>query len=757
METDNISRLRINIHGAVQGVGFRPFIYRLATDLSLVGYVNNSSNGVSIELEGSLDLLNQFKLRLQQESPPRASIHSMEVLFLPVCGWYKDFKIIESQDGKKTTLVVPDIATCSDCKTEIFDPNNRRYLYPFTNCTNCGPRYSIIERLPYDRQNTSMSGFKMCEKCQQEYDDPENRRFHAQPNACPDCGPQCVLSDTSGGFVSAGEEVFKDAVLSLVEGSILALKGLGGYHFMVDARNTKSIQRLREKKLRDLKPFALMYDNVEAIKQDCYVSDEEERLLKSPEAPIVLLRKKENSLISEAVAPGNPFLGVMLPYTPLHMIIMHYADFPIVATSANIKDEPMCYKDTDAIDDLSWIADLMLMHDRPIVRRVDDSIVRIVMGREMVLRRARGYAPLPINVTFEAKGMIAYGAHLKNTVSVAMKNNILLSQYIGDLNTERAFNSFINTSSDLLDMYEINPQKTICDMHPDYSSSNYARETPRNLLEVQHHYAHVLSCMAENQIDAPVLGVAFDGTGFGIDGTIWGGEFLAINEKSFDRIAYFKPFALPGGNLAVQQAWRSALGLSYSLLGRRGLNKGLFFLKGVSEKDVANIKKMMDKKINSPFTSSCGRIFDAFSALAGICMENEYEGQAAMALEFAIGSFESDDSYNFALKKVAGALEIDLSKALHELFKDNESRVSVQEKAIKFHNMLSEIVVVVALRSGLAKVALSGGCFQNEYLLKRVVNDLKLNGIDVYWHQRVPTNDGGISLGQIFAAQRQSG
>jgi hydrogenase maturation protein HypF len=526
-----IRRLHLKIQGVVQGVGFRPFVYRTATRLGLSGWVNNSARGVEIDLEGQADRLNEFLDSLQTDKPPHSVIENRQVSYHEPQAQV-GFRIIESDDkGDKSVLILPDIATCPDCLKEIFDPDNRRYMYPFTNCTNCGPRYSIIESLPYDRGKTTMNGFLMCEDCRAEYENPLDRRFHAQPNACPQCGPHLELWDKRGNLIASHNEALMRACEAVSGGEILALKGLGGFHLIVDARNSQAVKRLRHKKGRKEKPFALMYPNLEYIEEDCKVSDLERDLLLSAEAPIVLLRSKSfgdgNAPRKyKYIAPDNPYLGVMLPYTPLHHLLMANLEFPIVATSGNLSEEPICIDEHEALDRLGQVADLFLVHNRPIARHLDDSIVRIMSGRELVLRRARGYAPLPIGVENMPGSCLAVGGHQKNSVAIAFDKHVFISQHIGDLDTRKAFETFAQTTQSLSRLYNFDPQKIACDKHPDYLSGKYSRDLGLPRVEVQHHYAHVLSCMAENRLTATVLGVAWDGTGYGTDGTVWGGEFL---------------------------------------------------------------------------------------------------------------------------------------------------------------------------------------------------------------------------------------
>jgi hydrogenase maturation protein HypF len=813
------ARLKIAVRGAVQGVGFRPFVFRLAEELKLAGWVNNSPQGVFIEVEGPRAALEKFLPRLEAEKPPRSFIQSLESSWLDSAG-YKKFEIRESETGGgKTTLVMPDIATCPDCLREIFDPQNRRHRYPFTNCTNCGPRFSIIESLPYDRANTSMRQFAMCPACQAEYDDPRNRRFHAQPNACPVCGPRLELWQGRTGVAPVSNlkigdrrdacPTNDDALIAAAEairrGQIVAVKGVGGFHLMVDARNEAAVKRLRERKHREEKPFALMFPTLESVKSVCEVSPLEERLLRSPEAPIVLLRRRGQSQISnlkfqiaEGVAPGNPNLGVMLPSNPLHHLLMAELGFPVIATSGNLSDEPICTDEREALDRLGGIADVFLVHNRPIVRHMDDSIVRVMLGRELVLRRARGYAPLPISVrnaecgvrnekgagtdtdsalrTPHSEIVLAVGAHLKNAVALAVGNQVFVSQHIGDLETEPANNAFRRVIADFEKLYDAEPEIIAADLHPDYLSTKFAlerrspaRRDPENsrnqragsetgapqIVQVQHHIAHVLSCMAENEIEPPLLGVSWDGTGYGLDGTIWGGEFFLVTDENVERVAHLRPFRLPGGDAAVKEPRRVALGLLHEMSGdavfaRQDLPPVAAFTKT----ELAALKTMLAKNLNSPVTSSMGRLFDAVVSLINLRQQMRFEGQAAMELEFALDGIETDESYNLSLVTRHPSLVLDWSPMVEAILSDVQNGVAIGRISAKFHNTLAEVVVTVAKKTGERRVVLSGGCFQNRYLTERTVRRLEAEGFQPYWHQRVPPNDGGIALGQVVAALR---
>jgi hydrogenase maturation protein HypF len=757
-EKEKPERLRVMVRGGVQGVGFRPFVYRLALALNLKGWVNNSSQGVFIEVEGAKEKLNSFLTRLADEKPPRSFIQSLESSFLDTVG-FSDFQIRKSDDGgAKTAIVLPDIATCSDCLSEIFGPANRRYLYPFTNCTNCGPRFSIIESLPYDRPHTTMKIFEMCEKCRFEYENPLDRRFHAQPNACPLCGPHLQLWNEAGEIFAFHHLALTAAAETIQSGLIVAVKGLGGFHLMADARNDSAVKTLRRRKHREAKPFALMFPSLESIEKVCEVSEIERRLLTSPETPIVLLKRKKNQTgISEFVAPGNPFLGAMLPYTPLHHLLVRQLNFPIVATSGNLSDEPICIDEREAIARLKGIADLFLIHDRPIERHVDDSIVREVAGRASIMRRARGYAPLPVLLHEETAPTLAVGAHLKNSIAASVGRQIFVSQHIGDLETQPAFRAFENVIESFQKLYEINPEMIACDAHPDYLSTHFARDSNLPLLTVQHHYAHVLSCMAENDLEAPVLGVAWDGTGYGTDGTIWGGEFLRVTENDFERSAHFRNFKLPGGDKAAKEPRRAALGVLYEIFGEKVFEMNEFeTLQSFSNSELSVMQKMLAGNLNAPATSSAGRLFDAVASIIGLRQTICFEGQAAMELEFLIDNFETNKNYNFEIKNFeTGASIVDWETTIKEIIADRKANTPFKEIAAKLHNTLVEMIVTVALVKGEKSIALSGGCFQNKYLLERAVRRLGEENFNVYWHQRVPTGDGGIALGQTLAAARK--
>ena len=750
------ARAKVTVHGAVQGVGFRPFVYRLASQLHLNGWVLNSSQGVFIEVEGQLNLLQIFLARLEKEKPPLAIIQSLEYSFVDAAG-YDGFEIRYSdQTGPKTALILPDIAICSDCLREMFDPTNRRYRYPFTNCTNCGPRFSIIEELPYDRPNTSMRRFKQCAECEAEYHDPLDRRFHAQPNACPTCGPHLELWSEQGNVLAREDAALLKAAELIGQGKILALKGMGGFQLVCAAQAEDVVVQLRERKRRERKPFALMYPTLDQVKQDCLVSSLEERLLGSPESPIVLLtRQPGDSAIAASVAPGNRCFGVMLPYTPLHHLLLRQLGFPIIATSGNLANEPICIEESDALDRLQGIADFFLVHNRPIVRHVDDSIARVVCNREMVLRRARGYAPLPVRMKEPLPSILAVGAHLKNTVALSVGRDVFISQHIGDLETPMALAAFKRTVVDLPRLYDSQPELVACDLHPDYLSSQYAAGAHTTVERVQHHWAHVLACMAENELEPPVLGVSWDGTGYGTDGTIWGGEFLLAVEDSFKRVAHFRQFRLPGGEMAVKEPRRTALAVLYEIWGQNGFEDGgLAPVAEFTKTELGLFRQMLAKRLSAPVTSSVGRLFDAVAALLGIRQQVTFEGQAAMELESVIEP-EVTEVYPFELSNGVPQI-IDWAPMIGEILVDLRRGISPGVISAKFHNSLAEIIVEVGRQVVTPKIVLTGGCFQNRYLLEQAVQRVSQAGFKPYWHQRVPPNDGGVALGQVVAAARKS-
>jgi hydrogenase maturation protein HypF len=759
-----IRRLRhqLAVRGAVQGVGFRPFVYRLAHDLGLDGWVRNAPHGVMIEAEGTPEQLAAFRDRLRRERPPLSLVERVEVINVALRR-ARGFEILASVEGEPTALVLPDIATCGACLREIFDPADRRYLYPFTNCTHCGPRYSIIRALPYDRANTTMETFAMCGRCRAEFDDPRNRRFHAQPNACSDCGPRLALWDVSGAVLERDHAALRAAAEAVRQGSIVGLKGLGGFQLLVDARRDDAVRRLRARKAREAKPFALMVATLDMARHYCHLSSIGKRLLTSPQAPIVLLRRSPcgASEIAPAVAPDNPYLGLMLPYTALHHILMADLAIPVVATSGNVCDEPICTDEHEALQRLHGIADLFLVHDRPIARHVDDSVVCVAAGRDQVLRRARGYAPFPIRLAAPVPPLLATGGQLKTAVAVAVGNNVLLSQHIGDLGTAPGLAAFDQTVTSLRGLYNLSPVAVACDRHPDYLSTRYAQGSGCPVISIQHHVAHVLACMAEHRLGPPVLGVAWDGTGFGLDGTIWGGEFFHVTDGVVHRVAHLRTFRLPGGEKAIAEPRRAALGLLYELLGPDlGHRTGLAPVAACSPAELKLFLQMLEHGTNAPLTSSVGRLFDAVASLLDLRHVAAFEGQAAMALEFAadraaMPGGASLPPYPLPLIPAspdAGRFTVDWAPMVLLMLEDLRHGVAPSAIAASFHEALTELMVSVTQRVGETRVVLSGGCFQNRLLTGRAVTRLRQAGLTPYWHRKVPPNDGGISLGQVVAA-----
>jgi hydrogenase maturation protein HypF len=746
-------RRRLTVQGTVQGVGFRPFVYRLAGELRLSGWVVNSSQGVVIEIEGSPPLLDAFIDRLRTELPPHAAIHSLSTQDFDPLG-SSTFEIRQSKAaGTKTALILPDLATCPECLHEIFDPADRRYRYPFTNCTHCGPRFSIIESLPYDRINTTMRGFVMCEQCRAEYENPLDRRFHAQPNACPNCGPQITLWDQYGHVLAERDEALKAAAGAIRQGFIVAVKGIGGFHLMADARNAEVVALLRIRKGRYEKPLAVMFPSLKQAKHACRISDKEQALLQSSAAPIVLVRHS-GSEIAPSVAPDNPYLGVLLPYTPLHHLLLAEIGFPVIATSGNFSGEPIITDNIQARKKLSRIADMFLVHNRPIAHQVDDSVVCVAAEETLTLRRARGYAPLPVDLPGlpSGKTIIAAGAQQKNTVALLHNGHVFLSQHLGDMDSVAALDAFRKTLADFQKLYEAVPTAVACDLHPDYVTTQYAERLRLPVIRVQHHYAHVLSCMAEHRLSPPLLGIAWDGTGYGPDHTIWGSEFLHINGSGFTRAAHLRAFALPGGDSAAHEPRRSLLGILYTMFGSDLPRDRLQF----KASDLNLLLSALRASLNTPLTSSMGRLFDAVAALAGLGQKTTFEGQAAMALEYASHGVKTDEFYPYEITSVTNDSGVDeriiewkpMIAAI--MMETNPAEISA-----KFHNTLAEIVVAIAQQVGEPTVALTGGCFQNRVLLERCVGKLRAAGFVPCWQQHIPPNDGGIALGQIAAALRE--
>jgi hydrogenase maturation protein HypF len=748
----------------VQGVGFRPFVYTLATALGLGGWVRNNGNGVDIEIEGSAESLATFLTRIAQDCPTHTVLSRLETNWLNPCG-DDQFEIRPSAPApvNKTVWLLPDLATCPACLQEIQDPSNRRYGYPFTNCTHCGPRYSILTAFPYDRSHTTMQNFCMCPACQQEYEHPQDRRFHAQPNACPNCGPEVSLWDGNGQEIApaaTSSTCISQAAAAIREGQILALKGLGGFHLMVDARNEGAVQRLRERKHRPTKPLAVMYPSLEAIWKDCVVSAAAAELLTSATAPIVLLHRQSERL-APSLAPHQQTLGVMLPYTPLHHLLLAELDFPVVATSGNRTQAPICIDERVALRELADIADVFLIHNRPIARSVDDSVVRFIDDQPMVVRRARGYTGTVNFAATDVSCILAVGGHLKNTVALSLPEQILLSPHLGDLAEAQTYGRFQETVDQLLTLYAAQPSAIACDAHPDYASTHFAQALGQCLnvpvIPIQHHYAHVLAGMVDNVLEPPVLGITWDGTGYGTDGTLWGGEFLLVPDRNgFQRVAHVRPFPLPGGDRAAREPRRAALGLLYAALGEAAFTLNGSTLQAFTPEERQVLPTMLRNGLNTSITSSMGRLLDAIASLIGVCQLNSFEGEAGMRLESLLE--HSSALYPYHLQEAEGGLVLDWQPLLQAIL---VTQLSVREVATRLHNTLIEMLVAVAHCVGCPQVLLTGGCFQNRYLLERALRRLRAEGFTPYCHHQIPPNDGGLAVGQVLGAhwvlQQQGG
>lgn len=772
-EAPEPAALRLRLRGTVQGVGFRPFVYRIATELGLTGFVTNDTRGVLIEVEGPHSMVESFAVRLLREAPPQSDPEVVESSWGPVAG-HRSFEIRASiQEGPKNAVILPDLATCPDCLREIRDPGDRRSGYPFTNCTNCGPRFTILRSLPYDRPNTTMSRFTMCEACAAEYEDPRDRRFHAQPNACPACGPSICLTRASGESLAKEGEALGAAAAAVRSGQILALKGLGGYHLVCDAGDDAAVQRLRQRKARWERPLALMVPNLDGARALCVTTPEHEVLLASAAAPIVLLARRSGAPIAPSVAPQNLELGVMLPYTPLHHLLLGELGRPVVATSGNHSDEPIAIDNAEAMRRLGTIADLFLVHDRPIERHVDDSVMMSIAGRRQFIRRARGFAPLPIRVGRELPEVLAVGPYLKNTIALSRADGVFLSQHIGDLKTPEALAAHARVVRDFLELYAARPVAVAHDLHPDYASTRWLLETHSRgaepgacpwerwiaeapLVGVQHHHAHLAACLADNRIEGPALGVIWDGTGLGPDGTIWGGEFLLGDAASYERVGHLRPFRLPGGDAAVKEPRRSALALWWELERETALDPAA--VPGFEPTQTALLGQMLLRGVNSPVTTSAGRLFDGFAAFIGGRARVSYEGQAAIELEQSARTWASahpgdKDGYPVELRRAEkGPIVVDWGAALSAARAELRAGVAVERLAARFHWAMADSILAVAREVGARRVALSGGCFQNRLLTEHVHDLLVRDGFEVLLHRQVPPNDGGVSLGQVLVA-----
>ena len=763
LKVDTRARLRIEVKGIVQGVGFRPFVYRLAKNCQLNGWVRNTSGNVAIEVEGPEEKVSRFLTLLSEKAPAAARVQEVITRRLPARG-DTDFIIKKSQpEPGKYQPVSPDLATCPECLEEVFLPENRRYLYPFTNCTNCGPRFTIIRDIPYDRPMTTMSRFTMCPACQAEYDDPLDRRFHAQPNACPECGPSLQLTDRDGTPVT-GQDPLRKAADLLHQGYIVAVKGLGGFQLACDATNQDVVARLRERKKRPGKPFALMMASLVEIEKHGYISPEEAELLLSPNAPIVLLRwRKDTSNVTSLVAENNKYLGVMLPYTPLHHILLHHVARPLVMTSGNLSEEPICQDNGEALRRLHDIADYFLLHNRDIHARYDDSVYLVERGTARAIRRARGHAPSPIHLPFKARQVLACGAEEKNTFCLTRDEYAFLSQHIGDMDNEETVEHFENTVGLYQQLFRVQPEFIAYDLHPEYLATKYAlkyaAEKGLKAIAVPHHHAHVVSCLVEHEFREPVIGVAFDGVGYGTDGNLWGGEFIVGDWGSFERVAHLEYVPMPGGAAAIRKPYRMALSYLYSLLGPETPLEGLPIMSQIAIDEVEIVKAQLKRRLNSPLTSGAGRLFDAVSALAGLRGQIDYEAQAAIELEMiAPDDVTGFEPYPFTIAKEKPAV-IKLHDLISAVVNDVRNGFRPDVISARFHLTVAQVILetcrLISRQSGLNTVALSGGVFQNRLLLNLAIEALERDGFQVLSHRLVPCNDGGISLGQAAIAHYQ--
>jgi hydrogenase maturation protein HypF len=769
VRTGLLQRVRLRVRGAVQGVGYRPFVYRLAQEYALCGWVSNDPAGVTIEAEGPDDMVAAFVGALRTQQPPSARVDEIAAELIEVEGATSFVIQASGTTGARTAIVLPDLATCDDCMSDVCAADNRRAGYAFTNCTNCGPRFSIIRGLPYDRSATTMAGFTMCEACAAEYADPRDRRFHAQPNACPACGPHLRFQDSNGTDLDCDDPI-AGAAAALRAGQVVAVKGLGGFHLMVRATDDEAVMRLRSRKRRPAKPLAVMVADVAQARRFVIVDEAGATLLASREAPIVLLQRRNVEIagvtgaapvaLADAVAPDNPYVGVMLPATPLHHLLLAAVGDPLVATGGNVAEEPICTDETEAVARLRGVADLFLVHDRPIERHVDDSVVITIDGAPRLLRRARGFAPLPVLLGAPIASVLAVGPHLKNTIAVSRGRAVFISQHIGDLETPEAQRAFDRVTADLLRLYEVQPAAVAHDLHPDYVSTGSAADLARGLgvpcIAVQHHHAHLAACMAENGVTERTLGVVWDGTGYGTDGVIWGGEFLLGDAHACHRAAHLLPFRLPGGAAAIHQPWRVAVALLHATFGADAVLEDAPALpQMLSAAGRRTIEHMITSGLNSPVTTSAGRLFDGVAALIGLCGTASYEGEPAIRLEHMCDAAEHgayDLPWIVEDEPDDAPFILDWRPMVRDILTDLRRGTAHGAIAARVHNALSHAITLQAELTGCPRVALSGGCFQNRRLTERTAAALRRRGFTVLQHRQVPANDGGVSLGQVVVA-----
>ena len=749
-------RLRITVNGIVQGVGFRPFVCRLARSHLLSGFVANTPEGVIIEVEGQVGPLEGFLRVLRQEPPPLALVASLSVLQVP-SAHEADFSIRDSLvSGPVATQISPDVAVCPECLAELYDPSDRRFRYPFINCTNCGPRYTIVELIPYDRANTSMRDFIMCESCRSEYADPGNRRFHAEPNCCPLCGPQLRLVSGSGILVAEGDDAVREAAFLLAAGRIVAVKGLGGFHLAVDAASSEAVSLLRQRKGREEKPLALMVPDLDAANSLCVLGREEEQALAGHRRPIVLAEKRSGHALAEEIAPGQDLFGLMLPYTPLHHLLLREGPGPLVMTSANLSEEPICAGNGEALRRLAGIADFLLLHDRDICQPCDDSVVSLQAGAIRPVRRSRGYAPQPVMLDGSGVMVLGTGAELKNTVCLLKANQAFLSQHIGDLKDLATFGFFRRSISHLREVFDVDPELIVHDLHPGFLSSRWAREQPDiPVVAVQHHHAHLAACLAENREAGPVIGIILDGVGYGSDHTVWGGEVLVGDAGGCSRFAALESLPLPGGDAAVQAPWRTALSYLSAACGE--MLPPLPFL---GQHDCGPVLAQIERKINAPLTSSCGRLFDAVAAMSGGRQVIHYEAQAAIELMQEAGGALGDAAFPCELYWENDILRFSVRMLIAAVAEAIMAGMAVSELSRRFHKTLVDGFTLLAVearrREKIGTVALSGGVFQNRLLFEGLVSSLGRTGFKVLTHRELPCNDGSVSLGQAVIGRKIS-
>ena len=742
--------------GTVQGVGFRPFVFRLAESCGLAGWVRNDGGGVTIEVEGAHGALLGFLERLVRERPPAAFLHAVDPRFLPPAG-HRDFRILPSAAGEAAgTWVLPDLALCADCRRELRDPADRRHRYPFLNCTNCGPRYTILEGLPYDRPRTAMKSFRMCAACAAEYEAPGDRRFHAQPVACADCGPRLSLLDTGGAVLALGDAAAAGAVERLGAGRILAVKGLGGYHLMVDARDERAVAELRQRKRRSHKPFAVMYRDLQALSAHVRVPAFAAALLESPQSPVLILPRapRGREEIAPSVAPGSPYLGVLLAYTPLHQLLLDALARPVVATSGNFSDEPIHFREAVARTALAPLCDGFLEHDRPILRPVDDSVLQVLerpRARPQMLRRARGYAPLPVLAPRPLPPILALGGQMNATLALSRGREVIVSQHLGDLETHEARRAYRRTLDDLLALYGVRPVLVAHDLHPDYFTTALAGELGLPRLAVQHHHAHLAACMLENRLEPEVLGLTWDGTGLGPDRTVWGGEFLLGGPVSFRRVGSLVPFRLPGGERAVEEPWRTALALLWESFGEMR-PRGLPLERLEPGAPLERVTGLIRDGIHAPWTTSVGRLFDGVSALLGLCTRNTHQAQAAQQLEWAAWSHGAHAAPLPMPVIEDDVLRLDWRETVRALVQALRAGADAPRLAAGFHHALVRGALEIAGRVGVAPVALAGGVFCNRYLTEALLEGFDRARVPAHVHGQLPPTDGSLAAGQLWIA-----